>query len=164
MKIVDPATIATLIAKAQLAPRRRVNFNLHERPDDPIQRFLNVAEPGTYARPHRHAADRWELTAALSGAADILIFAADGALMRRIRLGPQESLIEIAGGEWHAVAVLASGTVLLEVKPGPYDTATDKHFASWAPAEGDPAADACRRWMLQAAIGDRWPPAATKRL
>jgi cupin fold WbuC family metalloprotein len=157
MKIVDPATIATLVATAQAVPRRRVNFNLHERPGDPIQRFLNVAEPGTYSRPHRHAADRWELTAALCGAADLLVFAADGALLNRVRLGPQESLVEIGGGEWHAVSVLASGTVLLEVKPGPYDATSDKDFASWAPAEGDGAADACCRWMQVAAIGDRWP-------
>jgi len=156
MKIVDPATIATLVGKAQAAPRRRVNFNLHERPADPIQRFLNVAEPGTYARPHRHAADRWELTAALAGAADVLIFAADGALLNRVRLEPQGSLIELAGGEWHSVAVLTSGTVLLEVKPGPYDAATDKEFAPWAPAEGDAAAEACRVWMMSAAVGARW--------
>ena len=158
MKIVDRATIAALIGKAQAAPRRRVNFNLHEHLADPIQRFLNVAEPATYARPHRHAADRWELTAALSGAADVLIFAADGALTNRVRLGPQASLIEIAGGEWHAVAVLEPGTVLLEVKPGPYDAASDKEFAAWAPAEGDGAAEACRRWMAEATIGARWVP------
>ena len=35
---------------------------------------------------------------------------------------------------------LEPDTVILEVKKGPYDANTDKKFASWAPAEGDPDA------------------------
>ena len=33
------------------------------------------------------------------------------------------------------------GTVLYEVTQGPYDPATSKHFASWAPTEEDVAAN-----------------------
>ena len=36
----------------------------------------------------------------------------------------------------------APDTVIFEVKPGPYDAATDKEFAPWAPPEGDPRAHA----------------------
>ena len=31
-----------------------MNYNFHERLDDPVNRLLNALEPGTYLRPHRH--------------------------------------------------------------------------------------------------------------
>jgi hypothetical protein len=40
-------------AEARESPRRRRNHNLHAEPDL-VQRFLNVLQPGTYVRPHRH--------------------------------------------------------------------------------------------------------------
>jgi hypothetical protein len=47
---------------------------------------------------------------------------------------------EIPGGEWHSVIFQAPAAVVLEVKAGPYQPQLDKEFASWAPAENDPAA------------------------
>jgi hypothetical protein len=38
------------------------------------------------------------------------------------------------------VAALSETAVCFEVKAGPYDAATDKEFAPWAPREGDPSA------------------------
>ncbi|MGD8861079.1 MAG: hypothetical protein PVI30_13820 [Myxococcales bacterium] len=35
---------------------------------------------------------------------------------------------------------LEPDTLIYEVKPGPWSAATDKSFAPWAPAEGDPGA------------------------
>ena len=36
---------------------------------------------------------------------------------------------------WHTVIALELGSVLLEVKAGPYDPNQPKEFASWAPEE-----------------------------
>jgi cupin fold WbuC family metalloprotein len=156
LKIIGPDALADLVQRARASARRRLNLNLHETPADPIQRLLNAAEPGTYVRPHRHAAGRQELTLVLRGAADVLIFADDGALAARVPLAGDGSLVEIPGACWHAAIVLRPGTILMEVKPGPYDPATDKEFAAWAPAEGDPAGEALLRWYASAAIGERW--------
>jgi cupin fold WbuC family metalloprotein len=155
--IIDAAALDDLVLKARASPRRRMNLNLHASPADPIQRLVNAAEPSTYVRPHRHAAGRQELTLVLRGAADILLFADDGALARRVPLrGGEGSVLEIPGGCWHAAIVLTPGTVLMEVKPGPYDRAGDKEFASWSPPEGDPAGEALRRWYETAEIGEHW--------
>jgi hypothetical protein len=44
----------------------------------------------------------------------------------------------ISPGIWHTVIALESGSVVYEVKDGPYSPIDDKNFASWAPKEGDP--------------------------
>ena len=45
--------------------------------------------------------------------------------------------VEIPPQAWHTLLALEPGTVLFEVKEGPYDPATDKRFAPWAPPESD---------------------------
>ncbi|MEK7261899.1 MAG: WbuC family cupin fold metalloprotein, partial [Pseudomonadota bacterium] len=75
MKRLTADILIALRAEAAASPRRRKNFNLHASPDDPIQRLCNAFEPGTYVRPHRHAAGGvWELFLVLSGAAAVLTF------------------------------------------------------------------------------------------
>jgi len=66
-------------------------------------------------------------------------------------------VIEIAAGTWHTLAALESGTVLLEVKPGPYAPAEPQDFAPWAPPEGVPAAVTLERWFRTARVGELAP-------
>src|SRR5262249_51531888 len=146
-----------LVARAQAAPRRRLNLNLHTDLADPIQRFLNAGDPGSYIRPHRHIAARWELFSVLRGGIDLLIFGEDGTVTSRASLrGDSGSVVEIPGATWHSFVFTAPGTVALEIKPGPYVAATDKEFAAWAPREEDPAAPQCRAWLERAQRGERW--------
>jgi cupin fold WbuC family metalloprotein len=161
LKTVTAAMIDELVARAASSPRRRTNLNLHEAPSDPINRFLNVGVAGTYVRPHRHAVGRWEMFVVLRGRLDIVTFTADGAVVDRLVLTPAaRPVVEIPGGRWHAIVSTAPASVALEVKPGPYDPATDKNFADWAPSEGDDLADECLRWLETAAVGDRWRPSS----
>ena len=44
--------------------------------------------------------------------------------------------IDTSPGIYHTFFAVEEDTVLFEVKPGPYDSITDKDFAKWAPAEG----------------------------
>ena len=155
---INPADIDALIARARASPRRRLNLNLHAQLSDPIQRFLNAGEPGSYVRPHRHRPERWELFTVLRGQMDLLLFADDGTLLQHTALqGGSGSIVEVAGGSWHSFIITAPGTVGLEVKPGPYVAETDKEFASWAPQEGTPEAERLLAWLSTARPGERWP-------
>lgn len=139
IKRLNRDLVKNLCERAAESPRLRANFNFHDLLSDPVQRFLNVMQPGTYVRPHRHSDPaKWEMTVALSGRAVMLILDANGAVSERIELdatGPDYG-IEIPAGVWHTGAALAADTVLLEIKPGPYEPTFDKDFASWAPPEG----------------------------
>jgi cupin fold WbuC family metalloprotein len=48
--------------------------------------------------------------------------------------------VDVPNGCWHTVIALDPGSVLLEVKAGPFDPTQAKNFASWAPEEGTVAA------------------------
>lgn len=123
---------------AQVAPRKRNNYNLHKHLDDAIQRFFNCLEPETYVRPHRHEPGKFELFVLLSGAAGVLVFDDGGGVLEKHLLAPEALVaVEIPGGVIHTVVALAPHTLLFEVKPGPYEPITDKDFAPWAPSEGD---------------------------
>jgi cupin fold WbuC family metalloprotein len=160
MKIITAAAIADLTTAAADSPRLRCNLNLHPQLSDPIQRLFNAFEPGSYVRPHRHDdPSRWEVFVAIRGSAVVLGFDDAGAVTERVVIGPGEpaAAVEIPGGVWHTVASLATGTVLFELKPGPYSPLQDKDFASWAPAEGDPACTGLTAWFCRAGAGERFP-------
>ena len=161
MKRLTADILAALRAEAATNPRRRKNFNLHASPDDPIQRLCNAFEPGTYVRPHRHAAGGvWELFLVLGGRAAVLIFDDHGTVTARteLRSGGEVQVVELPPGVWHSLVSLAPNTVLFEVKPGPYRPTGENDFAAWAPPEGASGADAFVEWMARAAVGAR-PPA-----
>lgn len=157
MGFLDSRAIDAFVARASAAPRRRLNLNLHPALTDPIQRFLNAGEPGSYIRPHRHAPQRWELFAPLRGRIEVILFGDDGAVAQRHALDAGSgSLVEIPGGTWHSFVFATFGAVALEIKPGPFIAETDKEFAPWAPREADRAADACAAWLAAARPGEKW--------
>jgi cupin fold WbuC family metalloprotein len=154
MKAITPEILDELSAKAEAAQRRRSNLNLHESYEDRVNRFLNAGNPGSYVRPHRHREGRWELMSLLRGRLDIVTFSAEGVVIGRIVLAPGKCVVaELPGGSWHSILFREPGTIVLEVKPGPYDATIDKEFADWAPKEGEPAAANCVAWMEAAKPG-----------
>ncbi len=159
MKVFPVNRLTRLALEAREHERGRVNLNIHEDLADPVQRFFNAMEPGTYVRPHRHAPGRWELFVALMGRAVVLSFDQVGAVTARTEISPEgpAAAVEIEGGAWHTVAALAAGTVVLEVKPGPYHPIEDKDFAPWAPPEGKPGTAAVERWYHTADVHQRLP-------
>lgn len=160
MKLITPDDLQALSREAATAPRRRKNLNLHPALADPVQRMLNAFEPGTYVRPHRHTdPGKWELFAALHGHAVVLVFDADGRVQGRYEVAPTGpvQVVEIPAGTWHTLAALETGTVLLEVKAGPYVPAAPEDFAAWAPVEGSDAARTLERWFCGAHVGERAP-------
>ncbi len=140
-RIVDSNRLDALTKKARLSPRLRMNDNLHELPDK-VQRFLNAIEPLSYVRPHRHLhPPKHECFAVLRGRLAVILFADGGAVSDIIRLDGQKTpVIDLDPAVWHTIVSLESGSVILEVKDGPYEPASDKDFAPWSPAEDDPGA------------------------
>jgi cupin fold WbuC family metalloprotein len=155
MKIIRTADLASLSRDAAARPRRRLNHNLHPELSDPVQRLLNAVEPGSYVRPHRHGEGVWEIFAVLAGRLKVLTFTEDGTVASTLVLSPGE-LVELPPRTIHAFAGLEPGTVLFEIKPGPYLVITDKDFATWAPPEGDERAPAVQAWLATAEAGDRY--------
>jgi len=139
-KIVSPEFLEALSQKAIDSPRRRLNHNFHDDLADPINRMLNAFEPGTYIQPHRHEnPDKREVFIVLCGSLVVVFFDNSGTPTDFVLLDRDKGnyAVEIPVGAWHSLFALESGSVVYEVKDGPYLPISDKNFASWAPKEGD---------------------------
>lgn len=145
IKLLHQNLINTVAKEAQTSKRLRKNYNFHEL-SETVQRFLNIMQPGTYVRPHRHTRSEpqngFEFFLALQGKIGVLLFDEDGQIIHQETLGPQETNygIEIAEGTFHSLIALAPNTVMFELKEGPYVPASDKDFLSHFPPEGTSAA------------------------
>ncbi len=131
-----------LIAKKAIRnPRRRQNHNFHQ-PEDVVQRFLNVLQPGTYVRPHRHQRDQpgagFECFLVLQGSVGLLLFDASGEMIQHERLSASGPLhgIEVAENQPHSLVALEPDSVIFELKQGPYVPSGDKDFLDRYPVEG----------------------------
>ena len=133
--------MARAIEGAQKSPRKRVILPLHKESEALLQRMLNAIQPGSYIRPHRHGNERAESIVVLKGRLLFHVFSEEGLLKKSHDLSAG-SAIDMDGGVWHSFQALEPDTVLFEVKPGPYNAATDKVFAPWAPEEFSPEAEA----------------------
>ena len=139
--------IETKSAEAMANPRKREILVLHRGEADTLQRMLNAIQPGSYVQPHRHRTPpKAETIVLLSGSMGFMPFFEDGtpdldncALLHRSK---GALAVDYREGLWHTFFALEPNTVIFEVKPGPYNAATDKDPAPWAPAEGSPEAQA----------------------
>lgn len=125
--------------------RRREIHVFHEDDADTLHRMLNALQPDSYVRPHRHiAVAKAEAIIVLQGRVAFVPFDENGAIdeANAAILDPVRGVygVDYRPGIWHTFFALAPNTVVFEVKPGPYDAATDKEFAAWAPTENDPGA------------------------
>lgn len=150
MDLISKSLLDSTTTAARAAPRQRMNHNFHATPDHPCNRLLNAIEPGSYVRPHCHAApEKDETMLILRGALGLITFDAQGAIVHALRLaaGEQNFGVTLAAGEWHTVISLTPGTVFFEAKAGPYLPLAASEFAAWAPQEGTPeAASLLLRW------------------
>ncbi len=140
MKVIDNNKILELGNEALSSSRKRTNLNLHDSPDDLLQRMVNVLEPGTYMCPHMHKnPSKREVFVILRGSLLVCLFDDDGNVTSHVVLDKDGGnyIIEIPPSTWHSIIPLAVHTAVFECKDGPWDPDTDKLFAPWAPHEGD---------------------------
>ena len=119
--IIDKKLLDEVTAQAQQSERLRMNRNFHESLDAKAQRLLNALEPGTILPIHRHTHTA-ETYILLRGRINVLFYAEDGGVSDVFELNPLEGKygVHIPKGQWHTLEVLESGTVIFEVKDGPY--------------------------------------------
>ena len=122
MKITQ-AILDSLTEQAKASLRLRMNMDLRNSDKDQSQRMLNAIEPGSVVPIHRHQKSS-ETVVCLRGR---LVEEYYDELERRctetIEMSPNGPVValNIPKGQWHTVKVLESGTVIMEVKDGPYE-------------------------------------------
>jgi len=121
MEIINLELLNSITKKAQESPRLRMNYNYHKSPDSKAQRLLNALEPGTELPIHRHQFTS-ETYILLKGRLKVLFYAESHELISSSELDPAKGVygVDIPAGQWHTVEVLETGTVIFEVKDGPY--------------------------------------------
>lgn len=140
---LDRQLLERAVAMSRLSPRRRVILPLHKGHDAPLHRMLNAMQPGSYVRPHRHAAPpKAESVIVLQGRLGVVVFDDLGIPTDYLVAAPHALVfgVDFEPGIFHTFLALEPDTVLFEVKPGPYAKSTDKDFAPWAPEEYTDAA------------------------
>ena len=136
--------MASLSDEAKLSSRRRKHKNLHGSYQEACQRFFNAIEPDSYLRPHCHGSSQGvETLIAVRGLLAFFYFEETGNIYdiqlfgAGVHAGKNDVVIgvEVKPGQWHTVVSLESGSVLLELKGGPFNPESPKYFAPWAPEE-----------------------------
>lgn len=110
-----------LTRQAQANPRLRQHRDLRTSPADTSQRMLNALEPGTQVPIHRHPHTS-ETVAVIRGTVMERIYNHEAKEIDAFRCGPGEDCrcFSVPPGVWHTTESLASGTVILEMKDGPF--------------------------------------------
>ena len=138
-----------IVDEAGRSPRRRQHRSIHTSMQDPSQRLFNAIGMDSYVQPHRHLLDpKAETLIAIRGRFALVIFDDDGeinalTILATEKFNDNENVCssdaavgaEIPVGMWHTLVALEPGSILLEVKAGPYDPKAPREGAPWAPPE-----------------------------
>jgi cupin fold WbuC family metalloprotein len=130
---------------AEASIRHRQHHNIHQSYDEPCQRLFNAIGVDSYIRPHRHASSSInECLIAIRGMMTLVLFDEAGGVSEFIHFGVQSENelckvsvgVEIPPECWHTVVANVPGSVLFELKEGPFNPQAAKEYAEWAPKEG----------------------------
>lgn len=126
MKITQ-AILDDLTAKAKESPRLRMNLDLRDSAEDTSQRMLNAIEPGSPLPIHRHQKTSETVVCLRGRLVEEFYDDLERLCTERIELSPNGPVValNIPAGQWHTVHALESGTVILEMKNGPYVPISD---------------------------------------
>ena len=120
IELITQLRIDDVVKKAKVSPRLRMNYNLHSDLSDKCQRFINAMEPGTIIPIHHHHVA--EVYILLQGRLKVIIYDDTAMEVQTYILDRKDGNygIQIPLNTWHSVEVLEEGTVIMEVKEGPY--------------------------------------------
>ena len=119
---IDNILLDKLTAEAQASPRLRINLDLRNSDADSSQRMLNAIEPGSVVPIHRHQKTS-ETVVVLRGRVVEEYYSSEGPVVATYDLAAGGSIcaLNIPAGQWHTLRALDPGTVILEMKDGPYE-------------------------------------------
>jgi len=126
MKITQ-AILDKLTEQAKASPRLRMNLDLRNSAEDLSQRMLNAIEPGSPLPIHRHQKSSETVVCLRGRLVEEFYDELERTCTESIELsqnGPTVA-VNIPAGQWHTVRALESGTVIMEVKDGPYEPIQD---------------------------------------
>ena len=125
--IIDSLLLDKLTAQAKESPRLRMNLDLRNSSADSSQRMLNAIEPGSVVPIHRHQMTS-ETVVVLRGRVVEEYYSSDGVVEASYELsaGGPICALNIPAGQWHTLRALESGTVILEMKDGAYESMRDE--------------------------------------
>lgn len=145
IKLINEQLLDSITQKAKESPRLRMNHNIHNSLESTVQQLLNALEPGTEIPIHRHMhtcetyimmrgkinvffhSDSGQVTEsfllcapsangmAVSNVANASDTSKVDGVLQEVHFG-----LNIPIGQWHSLEVLESGTIILEIKEGPY--------------------------------------------
>lgn len=129
MEIIDDQLLDRVSEKAKESQRLRMNHNFHTSPEAGAQRLLNALEPGTELPIHRHTHTA-ETYFVIRGKIKVLFYNDTKQITDTVVLDPSQGNygVNIPIGQWHTLEVLASGTVIFEVKDGPYTPISEENI------------------------------------
>ena len=121
MKIIDEQLLDAVTSEARKSPRLRMNYNFHKSLDEKCHRFLNAMEVGTVVPVHHHAT-KDETFIVLRGKVRLNIYNDQGEVTASVVLCHSAGCygVDIPRNTWHAVECLETGSVIFEVKEGPF--------------------------------------------
>ena len=120
--VIDKRLLDDLTAQAKVSPRLRMNLDLRNSDGDSSQRMLNAIEPGSMVPIHRHQRTS-ETVVVLRGRVVEEYYSSEGVVEASYELaaGGLVCALNIPAGQWHTLRALDPGTVILEMKDGPYE-------------------------------------------
>ena len=126
MKITQ-AILDNLTEQAKASPRLRMNLDLRNSSEDQSQRMLNAIEPGSPLPIHRHQKSSETVVCLRGRLVEEYYDELERICTERIELSPNGPVValNIPAGQWHTVQALESGTVILEMKNGKYESLSD---------------------------------------
>ena len=148
-----------LLSEAEISPRKRSHYNIHQDYSEPVQRLCIGLKKGTYIRPHCHVDIKsWEMIMVLKGEVTVLIFDASGCVIERIELSPNTGnmAVELQPNTWHMVFPAGLEAVIFEVKEGPFTPKKKCDFASWSPEEESNNVQSFLDWAMNANINEKY--------
>ena len=137
--------INELSEKGSLSSRGRQHHNIHESYKNSVQRVFNAIGIDSYIQPHRHSLDnKTETLIAISGCFVLILFSKSGAITEIVPFSSEKydfvdsvsCCVEVDPGAWHTVVGMTPGSVLLEIKAGPFSEHGAKEYAKWSQGEG----------------------------
>ena len=121
--VINQAILDNLTEQAKASPRLRMNLDLRNSDADQSQRMLNAIEPGSPLPIHRHMKSSETVVCLRGRLVEEFYDNLERICTEAIELRPDGPVValNIPIGQWHTVRALESGTVIMEVKDGPYE-------------------------------------------